>query len=154
MHLGRTVTRTDSDGKSHSEKVTDYFRNHETYVKQETVLHAGPGLPPGIHYFPFSFMLPPNLPSSFESDIGHVRYFVKADIVRDWKWNHKVKQHFMVNGILDLNAYPSAKHEGIQDFTMSKLKREHNDPNLRPQPRSQAAVLPVLPAGRPFLASF
>ena len=59
-----------------------------------------------------SFMLPPNLPSSFESDIGHVRYFVKADIVRDWKWNHKVKQHFMVNGILDLNAYPSAKHEG------------------------------------------
>jgi len=108
----RTVTRRDSDGKSHSETVTDYFKNHETYVKQETVLHAGPGLPPGIHYFPFSFMLPPNLPSSFESDIGHVRYFVKADIVRDWKWNHKVKQHFMVNGILDLNAYPSAKHEG------------------------------------------
>ena len=73
-------------------------------------------------YFPFSFMLPPNLPSSFESKIGNVRYFVKADIVRDWKWNHKVKQHFMVNGILDLNAYPSAKHEGIYDFTMSMLK--------------------------------
>ena len=112
-HFNRTVTRTDGNGKSHSETVTDYFRNHETYVKQETVLHGGPGLPPGIHYFPFSFMLPPNLPSSFESKIGNVRYFVKADIVRDWKWNHKVKQHFMVNGILDLNAYPSAKHEGI-----------------------------------------
>ena len=111
-HFNRTVTRTDGNGKSHSETVTDYFRNHETYVKQETVLHGGPGLPPGIHYFPFSFMLPPNLPSSFESKIGNVRYFVKADIVRDWKWNHKVKQHFMVNGILDLNTYPSAKEEG------------------------------------------
>ena len=41
-----------------------------------------------------------------------VRYFVKAAIVRDWKWNHKVKQHLMVNGILDLNMHPSAKHEG------------------------------------------
>ena len=114
------MTRRDSDGKSHSETVTDYYRNHETYVKQETVLNGGPGLPPGIHYFPFSFMLPPNLPSSFESNIGHVRYYVKADIVRDWKWNHKVKQHFMVNGILDLNAYPSAKHEGIWEPSIYK----------------------------------
>ena len=117
MHLCRTVYR---DGESHSETV--FFWNHETYVKQERVLHEGPGLSPGIHYFPFSFMLPPNLPSTFESDIGNVRYFIKAVIVRSWKWNHKVKQHFMVNGILDLNAYPSAKHEGIYDFTMSMLK--------------------------------
>lgn len=121
------MTRTDGNGKSHSETVTDYFRNHETYVKQETVLHGGPGLPPGIHYFPFSFMLPPNLPSSFESNIGNVRYFVKADIVRDWKWNHKVKQHFMVNGILDLNAYPSAKHEGIWNLSPAC----HNHPYIR-----------------------
>ena len=34
--------------------------------------------------------------------------------MRDWKWNHKVKQHIMINGILDLNQYPSAKHEGTQ----------------------------------------
>ena len=57
-------------------------------------------------------MLPPNLPSSFESSDGQVRYYVKADIVRDWKWNHKVKQHFMVNGILDLNQFPSAMQQG------------------------------------------
>merc|ERR1711971_1220350 len=103
----RTVYR---DGESHSETV--FFWNHETYVKQERVLHEGPGLPPGSHYFPFSFMLPPKIPSTFESDIGNVRYFIKAAIVRSWKWNHKVKQHFMVNGILDLNTYPSAKEEG------------------------------------------
>ena len=45
------------------------------------------------------------------------RYYIKADIVRDWKWNHKVKQHIMINGILDLNQYPSAKHEGTKTVT-------------------------------------
>ena len=81
-------------------------------MSQEISLHSGPGLPPGVHYFPFSFLLPPNLPSSFETSTGQVRYFIRATIVRDWKWNHRVKQHFMINGILDLNLYPSAKHEG------------------------------------------
>ena len=42
----RTETRTDSDGKSHSETVTDYHRNHEAYTKQEIVVHNGPALPP------------------------------------------------------------------------------------------------------------
>ena len=41
-----------------------------------------------------------------------MRYFVKAEIVRDWKWNHKVKQYIMVNGILDLNLHPFAENPG------------------------------------------
>ena len=41
-----------------------------------------------------------------------MRYYVKADIVRDWKWNHKVKQDIMVNSILDLNLCPSAQAPG------------------------------------------
>ena len=57
-------------------------------------------------------MLPPNIPSSFEGQHGSVRYYVKADIVRDWKWDHKVKQHIMVNGLCDLNLLPGAKQEG------------------------------------------
>ena len=108
----RTVSRTDSDGTTRTETVTDYYRNSEQYFKQEVVLHHGPSLPPGLHILPFSLLLPPNLPSSYEGEYGNVRYFVKADIVRDWKWNHKVKQHIMVNGILDLNLYPSAQAPG------------------------------------------
>ena len=103
------------------------YSNQETYVKKETVLHNGPSLPQGIHYLPFSFQLPPNMPNSFESDIGQVwysedwcgirnierdigqvRYSVKAIIDRD----HKVEQPLMVKSILDLNMHPSAKHEG------------------------------------------
>lgn len=108
----RTVSRTDSNGNSQSETVTDHYSNEEKYFNQEVVIHHGPSLPPGVHILPFSLMLPPNLPSSFEGHHGNVRYYVKADIVRDWKWNHKVKQHIMVNGILDLNLFPSALTPG------------------------------------------
>ena len=41
--------------------------------------------------------------------------------MRDWKWNHKVKQHIMINGILDLNQYPSAKHEGTKSVDSYKV---------------------------------
>ena len=48
----RTETRTDDDGKSHSETVTDYYRNHEAYTKQEVVVHNGPALPPVLSTSP------------------------------------------------------------------------------------------------------
>ena len=117
----RRISRRDSDGNTRSETVTDHYRNSERYFQQEVVLHQGPGLPPGLHVLPFSLMLPPNLPSSFEGQHGNVRYFLKADIVRDWKWNHKVKQHIMVNGILDLNLYPSAQAPGKSHLVTSML---------------------------------
>ena len=103
----KTVTRNRS-----TRTETKYYSNSEQYFKQEVVLHQGPNLPPGLHNLPFSLQLPPNLPCSYEGEYGNVRYYVKADIVRDWKWNHKVKQHIMVNGILDLNLYPSAQAPG------------------------------------------
>ena len=43
---------------------------------------------------------------------GHVRYQVKAQIVRDWKWNHRVRRLITVNGILDLNLVPKCKEPG------------------------------------------
>ena len=48
----RTETRTDDDGKSYSETVTDYHRNHEAYTKQEVVVHNGPALPPVLSTSP------------------------------------------------------------------------------------------------------
>ena len=107
----RTVTRT-RDGKTETETVTDHYGSSEKYFHQEFIIQQGPGLPPGQHVLPFSVILPSNLPSSFEGEHGSVRYYVKANIVRDWKWNHKVKQHIMLNGILDLNLHPSAQEPG------------------------------------------
>jgi len=108
----RRETRRNSRGDHYDEEIHDHYRSTESYLSQEAVVYHGPNLNAGMHVFPFTFMLPSNLPSSFESKVGHVRYFVKADIVRDWMWNHKVKQHITINGILDLNMYPSAKQAG------------------------------------------
>ena len=80
--------RTHGSGNNTSTETTSYS-NHEVYTKQKVVVHSGPSLPPvvvvlimmyfhpllcqGVHCFPFSFVLPTNLPSSFESHTGNVR---------------------------------------------------------------------------------
>ena len=60
------------------ERVRKTYSDHETYFSYEINVFNGPMLYPGIHNFPFSFTLPPNIPSSFESKYGHVRYQVRG----------------------------------------------------------------------------
>jgi len=91
---------------------TIHFRSSERYMEQEIAVHHGPSLFAGSHVFPFSFMTQTGLPSSFEGEHGHVRYWVEATIVRSWKFNHRTKTHFTINSILDLNQSPSAKDAG------------------------------------------
>ncbi|XP_011140067.1 arrestin domain-containing protein 17 isoform X2 [Harpegnathos saltator] len=62
----------------------------------------------GEHKFPFACSLPDSLPSSFESDFGHVRYTVKATLDRPWKFDQDVKSPFTVISPLDLNTEPRA----------------------------------------------
>ena len=59
--------------------------------------------------FPFNFVLPPDLPSSYEGGTGYVRYHVKAVIDKPWKFDHTTKQAFTVISILDLNTDPNAQ---------------------------------------------
>jgi len=113
VHWSESETRSVTvNGETRNETVTRDYRASESYLDQEAVVFHGQSLNPGTHLFPFTFLLPGSLPSSYESRIGHVRYFIKADIVRDWRWNHKTKQHVTVNGILDLNLFPSALQAG------------------------------------------
>ncbi|KAJ8303884.1 hypothetical protein KUTeg_017467, partial [Tegillarca granosa] len=72
------------------------------------VLGHPDSLPAGRHTFPFSFLLPPNLPSSFEGAHGYVRYTVKATIDKPWKFDHDTKRPFTVICLLDLNLQPNA----------------------------------------------
>lgn len=70
-------------------------------------------LPPGQHTFPFSFVLPPSLPSSFEGGIGYVRYLVKGTIDRPWRFDDETVRPFTVLSALDLNQQPMA---GVRKF--------------------------------------
>lgn len=70
----------------------------------------------GVHQFPFVFNLPGQLPSSFESNMGHVRYFCKAYLHRPWKFDFTAKKAFTVVSVLDLNKEPAAFVSFLQLF--------------------------------------
>lgn len=65
-------------------------------------------MPTGKYSYPFQFQLPPNLPTSFEGEYGHVRYWVRASIEKPWKFDHMTKKAFTVVSALDLNSLPEA----------------------------------------------
>lgn len=62
-------------------------------------------LPPGRHAFQFSFKIPPyNLPSSFESKHGYVRYWMKARIHRAWRFDEVSKELVNILSSIDVNC--------------------------------------------------
>ena len=61
----------------------------------------------GTHRYPFMFFLPPTVPSSFEGEVGHVRYTVEATMERPrWRSNRVTRSAFTVISVVDLNLQP------------------------------------------------
>ena len=107
---------TETEGSGDDERTYTYT-GHEDLVQMYSYLFGSPPgtgdqtfvLPNGHYIYPFTFTLPPNLPSSFESDShvrGHIRYYLKATIDKPWKFDHDVKIPFTVNELIDPN-HPS-----------------------------------------------
>jgi hypothetical protein len=70
---------------------------------EDITLHAG------NHLFPFQFVLPINIPGSFEGKSScYVRYWLKANIDRPWKFDPEYKMLFTVGSVLDLNTQANA----------------------------------------------
>ena len=108
----KSNTRKSSDGERDEQYYeTVHYRNHEDYISNKSILHQGP-LAAGNHKFAFSFVLPPNLPSSFEGQYGHVRYFVEAKLDRSgfFTFNKRTKQFVTINSICDLNNIPGVNN--------------------------------------------
>lgn len=61
-------------------------------------------IPPGHHTYPFTCVLPPTLPSSFEGDYGYIRYTIKVTLDRPWKFDQETKKAFTILSPLDLNV--------------------------------------------------
>jgi hypothetical protein len=60
----------------------------------------------GRHQIPFNFLLPVQIPSSFEGTHGHVRYRIKALLKGTFmKSDYKKEMFIPVNTIVDLNAH-------------------------------------------------
>ncbi|TRY73991.1 hypothetical protein TCAL_05534 [Tigriopus californicus] len=112
-HHGSTGINSVSDGSLSSGRVNRQeivvHSNHEEYFKSKFfVFGNGQNVPifPGEHVFSFSYILPANLPSSFESTLGHIRYQLEARVDRPWALDKVSKTFFTINGILDLNLEP------------------------------------------------
>ncbi|BFZ02490.1 hypothetical protein BsWGS_05529 [Bradybaena similaris] len=96
-------------------QVTQSYSASEVYFNQDSLLlgnfsnqgSSTTELAQGRHVFPFQFLLPPGLPSSFESVYGHIRYTVKCTIDKPWKFDHSTKRAFTIISILDLNQQPN-----------------------------------------------
>lgn len=85
----------------------EYFENHYYLVGSKNGSEIN--LEAGEQMYPFTCVLPQNLPSSFEGEFGHVRYTIKVVLDRPWKFDQETKMAFTVISPLDLNRDPDMK---------------------------------------------
>ncbi|XP_037804069.1 arrestin domain-containing protein 17-like [Penaeus monodon] len=97
------VSWSEKRGKS---RVT--YSAYEEYFRESHTIWSGADMdeefPVGEHKFPFAFQIPKDIPSSFETYIGRVRYQVKAVADRPWHFDDSSKAIFSVNHLLDLSS--------------------------------------------------
>ena len=60
-------------------------------------------IPAGEHIYPFVFVLPFNLPSSFKGMFGEISYVVKAKLEMPLKFSKKVEKPFNIFSPPDVN---------------------------------------------------
>ncbi|CAD6995998.1 arrestin domain-containing protein 17 [Ceratitis capitata] len=101
-------TKTDAKGHSKTETETTHYRGHEDYIHSKTYLlssseNQSAVIEPGIHTYTFACHLPQTCPTSFEGIYGHIRYLIKVELVRPWKFNQNFTRGFTVLKVMDLN---------------------------------------------------
>jgi hypothetical protein len=63
----------------------------------------------GRHQYPFTFVLPTQIPPSFEGSFGHIRYTIRSVAQRPWlKRDYACQTSLVVGSIVDLNTLPAA----------------------------------------------
>nr|XP_031842250.1 arrestin domain-containing protein 17-like [Nomia melanderi] len=113
---------TEEDGDSNS---SSYYNSQEYFQIKGILLKSKDEkskvkITEGYHEYPFEFLLPSNIPSSFEHNIGYVRYTIELVLQRPWKFDHKYKTAFTVISNLDLNLHREKclgiSNEVLKDF--------------------------------------
>lgn len=101
----------DHSSKKHRTRRVRYSAE-EVYFEQEYILVQGGEnyvLPQGRHVYPFSYILPQQLPSSFEGGYGNIQYTIKGVIDRPWKFDYETKILLNLCSPLDLNYIPGLR---------------------------------------------
>ncbi|XP_075397237.1 arrestin domain-containing protein 5 [Tenrec ecaudatus] len=91
----------------------DYIHKTKTFPVEDNWLSAG------SHIFDFHFNLPPRLPSTFSSKIGHVFYFVQATCMGRELILAKKKIYLLVQGMSDIE-----KESTLQDPLLVEAEKK------------------------------
>lgn len=94
-------------------KTSHTYSASEEYFRQTLTIWSGADMdetfPAGEYRFPFAFQIPKDIPSSFESITGKVRYQVKAVADRPWHMDNSSTAVFSVNHLYDLSSDSNAR---------------------------------------------
>ncbi|XP_025832683.1 arrestin domain-containing protein 17-like, partial [Agrilus planipennis] len=97
----------------HKKKNFLMYEGKEKYFRYKYFLLGGKGqeieLPPGDHFYTFTFVLPSDLPPSFEHSKGYIRYSLKARLVRPWKPDQIASKVITLANNFDLNSVPTLR---------------------------------------------
>ncbi|KAK5639659.1 hypothetical protein RI129_012151 [Pyrocoelia pectoralis] len=99
----------DHSSKKHRTRRVRYSAEEVYFDAEYVLVQENFILPAGKHSYPFSYILPPQLPSSFEGTYGHVRYSIKGTVDRPWKFDYEAKIGLNVISPLDLNFIPGLR---------------------------------------------
>lgn len=84
--------------------------NDGTEIKSSiTNVLDGNEVPAGRYVYPFSFLLPENLPSTYDSEYGYIDYKIKGIVDRPWKFDYECELMVIVHSPIDLNKVPRTK---------------------------------------------
>ncbi|KAK9886117.1 hypothetical protein WA026_014903 [Henosepilachna vigintioctopunctata] len=95
--------------KRHETRSVTYTGDNNLYSMEIMLFGSQNGnthIGPGRFTYPFSFHLPPNLPSTFENSNGYIRYTLKGIVDVPWGTDYEDKIHFVLASLIDLNNFP------------------------------------------------
>ncbi|CAH1275988.1 unnamed protein product [Diabrotica balteata] len=81
----------------------DTYEGHNEFLNLKMSLIGEGTLEPGQHEYPFCFTIPKDLPSSFQTEYGFVRYFIKATVNIPYASDYIDEVAIPVTAIIDLN---------------------------------------------------
>eukprot|EP00057_Strongylocentrotus_purpuratus_P021858 XP_011676332.1 PREDICTED: arrestin domain-containing protein 1 [Strongylocentrotus purpuratus] len=132
--VGKSYTHwTESEGSGDNRRTVSYTTNHEYFRQEITLQGAGADnttadrikLTAGEHRFPFQFQIPNiSLPPPFEASYGYVRYYVKINIDRPWKFDHHTQRLFSIFTVKDLNYEYNVLDSVVLNTTYEYFRQE------------------------------
>ncbi len=117
------------------------------HIDERIVLVGSTGMPAGETNFPFSFVLPRNIPGSFQGTYGKIEYKLEAKVEISWAIDPKAKQKITIGTKQEMpneqSVYANLDDDGARLLSVqlsSDLVRLGRDYPIKLMVRSEAKI--------------